>query len=475
MIEVIGLGASDIDQLPLGIYERLMEVKHPIFVRTEDHPVIKDLMKRGLTYHSFDYLYEKETSFERVYEKIVAQLIEVAKKQSIVYAVPGHPMVAEKTVQLLLEADVEVQIKGGQSYLDDLFTSLQIDPIKGFQFIDGTSFKRDELNFSNHIIFSQVYDQLIASDIKLTLLEDLPPDYLVTLIEAAGSSAEKKQTIPLVELDRVVTTSNLLSVYVPPVPDTLLNHTFTRLRSVIAHLRSPEGCAWDRRQTHESLKPYVLEETYELLEAINEQDDVAIVEELGDLLLQVMLHSQIGEDRGYFTIDDVILSITNKMIHRHPHVFGDAKNAHKTWDELKQEEKGVTEDSESIVMDIPSEMPALFRAEKIQKRVAKVGFDWDHVADVWDKFYEEVEEVKEAIDSGDEQAIFEEFGDVLFVIVNLMRFYKMNAEFALQACNEKFIRRFQLIEEQLVQAGKTFADTTLEQLDHYWNLAKERE
>ncbi|HLS20495.1 MAG TPA: nucleoside triphosphate pyrophosphohydrolase [Bacillota bacterium] len=474
-IVIIGLGASDIEQLPLGIYEMLMKDERQLFVRTKDHPVLESLVKRGLNYESFDHLYERETSFERVYEQIVQQLLKAAEKQNIIYAVPGHPMLAEKTVQLLLKENINVQIKGGQSYLDDLFTSLQIDPIEGFQFVDGTSFQRHELNFSNHIIFSQVYDQYVASHIKLTLLEDLPPNYEVTIVEAVGSSLEKKQTVPLVDLDRTVTTSNLLSVYVPPVPDHLLNHTFNRLRTIIAYLRGPDGCAWDRKQTHESLRPYVLEETYELIEAINNQDDEAIIEELGDLLLQVMLHSQIGEDNGYFTVDDVVLSITNKMIHRHPQIFGNEENAHKTWDELKREEKDESKNDQSVLTNIPAELPALFRAEKIQKRAAKVGFDWEDVADVWEKFQEELKEVEEAVARNDKEAMTEEFGDLIFVIVNVMRFYNIHAELALQACNEKFLRRFQFIENKLSQAGKTFAQSTLEEMDHYWEQAKERE
>ncbi|HLS06847.1 MAG TPA: SAM-dependent methyltransferase, partial [Bacillota bacterium] len=279
-IKVIGLGAGDMNQLPLGIYHLLIKNDYPLFVRTKDHPVVQTLAEQGVEFITFDHLYEQESTFEQVYETIVNQLLQAATKETIIYAVPGHPMLAEYTVQRLLKENIDVQIKGGQSYLDALFTSLQIDPIEGLQFVDATSFQRQQLNFSNHIIFAQVYDQLVASNIKLTLLEDLPPDYEVTVIEAAGSQAEKIQIISLVELDRVISTSNLISVYVPPVPENLLNHTFSRLRDVIAYLRSPKGCSWVRKQTHETLCPYVLEETYELLEAICEQDDGAIVEEL---------------------------------------------------------------------------------------------------------------------------------------------------------------------------------------------------
>src|SRR5690625_1397301 len=163
-IKIIGLGAGDINQLPLGVYRLLLKEKLPIYLRTKDHPVVDTLAQEGVKFESFDHLYEQETTFAEVYEQIVASLVQRAKKSTIIYAVPGHPMVAEQTVQLLLkEKDLQVNIVGGQSYLDDLFTSLRIDPIEGFQFVDGTSFQRDELNYSNHIVFSQVYDQMIAS------------------------------------------------------------------------------------------------------------------------------------------------------------------------------------------------------------------------------------------------------------------------------------------------------------------------
>src|SRR5699024_2106661 len=226
----------------------------------------------------------------------------------------------------------------------DLYTALQIDPIDGFQFIDATGFSRSQLNYRNHIIFAQVYDRFIASEVKLTLLEDLPADYQVTIVEAAGTSDETVQSVSVEELDRSLAVSNLTTLYVPPVPLQLQNHTFTRLREIIARLRAPDGCPWDKEQTHESLREYAIEEVYEFIEAVNDEDDEGMVEELGDILLQVMLHSQIGEDDGYFTIDDVIQTLTDKMIHRHPHVFEDVQvdsvgEVYKNWDALKKEEK----------------------------------------------------------------------------------------------------------------------------------------
>ena len=474
-IEVIGLGAGDLDQLSLGIYKKLKQAKTPILVRTKDHPVVKSLEEEGVTFESFDHYYESENQFENVYDRIVETLLKKATGKTVMYAVPGHPMLAEKTVQLLLnQQEVEIDIIGGQSFLDNLFTSLKIDPIDGFQFVDATQFDRMELNYQQHLIFCQVYDQFVASEVKLTLLEDLPADHPVTIIDAAGSVDEVSTTVPLHELDHSLEVSNLTSVYVPPVSKDELHHTFSRLREVIATLRGPSGCEWDKAQTHESLREYLIEEVYEVIDAIDDQDDEAIIEELGDVLLQVMLHSQIGEDNGYFTINDVIQGITNKMIHRHPHVFSHSTgHVSQSWDELKQAEK--SEKSISILADIPKSLPALARAFKIQKKVAKVGFDWDDINEVWLKLDEEIAEIKEAIITGEQTEIESEFGDITFALVNLARHYKVNPEVALNRTNRKFINRFNYIEESLAKIGKGLTDSSLEEMDHYWDEAKRKE
>lgn len=473
-IEVIGLGAGDIEQLPLGIYRKLQDAKGVVYTRTLDHPVIDILQKEGVHFHSFDDIYKKHDDFEAVYKEIVELLVRQAKENPTLYAVPGHPLLAEKTVQLLFErTDVKVEILGGHSYLDAIFTSLKIDPIEGFQFIDATSFTREDLNFTNHIIFCQVYDQFIASEVKLTLLEDLPPDFQIKIVEAAGTKMEKIHSVKLEDLDRVVTTSNLLSVYVPPVPETLRYHQFSTLRSIIKILRGPNGCPWDRKQTHESLREYAIEEVYELIDAINRKNDEDIIEELGDVLLQVMLHSQIGEDEGYFTIDDVIQRISEKMIHRHPHVFEPEKEW-KSWDDLKREEKKEAKES-SILDSIVTHAPALQVAYKLQKKAAKVGFDWPDVSHVWEKLEEELQEFREASAANDKEEMEKEFGDILFVLANIAKFYQINPEIALGRTNEKFIQRFKQIEESVRQEGKELSEMSLKQLDKYWEEAKRKE
>ncbi|WP_053216942.1 bifunctional methyltransferase/pyrophosphohydrolase YabN [Virgibacillus senegalensis] len=479
-MEIIGLGAGDINQLPLGIYRKLLNKQEKIYVRTLDHPVIDSLRQEGVSFTSFDEVYEKNQDFSSVYQEIADYLANAAGERDVIYAVPGHPMLAEKTVQLLLDNDkLDVTVMGGQSYLDALFTALRIDPIDGFQFVDATSFKRNELEYRHHLVFCQVYDAFVASEVKLTLLEDLSPEHPVTIVEAAGSNQEKLVTIPLVELDQSATLSNLTSVYVPPAADTELNHQFFRLREVIAQLRGPNGCPWDKKQTHQSLRQYLLEEAYEFIEAVNAEDDDGMIEEIGDVLLQVMLHSQIGEDEGFFSIDDVIGTLTNKMIRRHPHVFGEAtaetaEQVMDNWQKIKAEEKQEQAES-SLLSEIPQELPQLMAAEELQKKAAKVGFDWGEAEPIWQKLHEELNEWREAVEQGEQEEIEKEFGDFLFAIVNLARYYKVNPELSLNRTNNKFRNRFSYIEEQTALSGRKMADMSLEELDQYWNEAKQIE
>lgn len=479
-ITILGLGAGDLDQLPFGVYRQLKNTE-ALYLRTKEHPVLRDLEQEGLMYQSFDHIYEKHEQFEEVYEEICEFLLNEALAKEITYGVPGHPLVAERTVQLLIERaaqrGIEIIIAGGQSFLDPLFQALKIDPIEGFQLLDGTDLKKDEIQVVQHVIIGQVYDQFIASDVKLTLMEKLPYDYEVYIVTAAGSSEEVIKKVQLHELDHNMELNNLTSVYVPPVKDeAVLYKDFSKLRSIIAELRGPNGCPWDKKQTHESLKKYLIEEAYELIEAIDNEDTEHMTEELGDVLLQVLLHAQIGEDEGYFAIDDVIEGLSEKMVRRHPHVFGDvqAENEEdvlKNWQSIKQEEKG--DNQESMMDSVPKSFPSLMRAAEIQKKAAKAGFDWKEVEPAWEKVKEEIAEFeKEAADFSPEME--PEFGDILFALVNIARFYKIDAEEAVRKTNEKFIRRFKYVEERVMMSGRKFEDFTLEQLDEFWNEAKSK-
>lgn len=481
-ITIIGLGASDLEQLPLGIYKKLKSAQY-LYVRTEQHPVLEELRAEGLSFTSFDAIYEKNDQFEGVYEEIVRQLLELAKEHSIIYAVPGHPLVAEQTVQLLIEAEkqekVKIRIEGGQSFLDPIFGALRIDPIEGFQLLDGTSFKRDEVQMNAHVLIGQVYDAFSASEVKLTLMEKYPDDYEVTIVTAAGSTAESLTKVPLFELDRVMKLDNLTTLYVPPIheKENRLKEWQT-LRQIVAELRGPNGCPWDKEQTHTTLKKYAVEEVYELLQAIDEEDDDHIVEELGDVLLQVFLHAQIGEDNGYFSMEDVLNSIADKMIRRHPHVFGNVKadnteDVLRNWQQIKSEENRNSGDS-LLEGEVRTDS-SLLTSFNYQKKVAKIGFDWPDVSGAWEKFEEELDEWKIELAEGTKDTQVDELGDVLFTIVNLARFYSLSPEQAMIQANKKFKSRFQFIEQSVKNGKGDFSYYTLEELDQYWKDAKKLE
>lgn len=482
-ITVVGLGAGDLDQLPYGIYRTLKQAAH-LYLRTQEHPVVGQLREKGIAFASFDDTYERHESFEEVYADIADQLFAGAQQHGpIVYAVPGHPLVAERTVQLLLQQGasrgVEIEIGGGQSFIDPLFARLKIDPIEGFSLLDGTALRPDQVSPGLHTIVAQVYDAFVASDVKLTLMEILPDDYQVTVATAVGVAGQERiETVPLYELDRLDHFGNLSLVYVPPTRDERVSYRqFSYLKEIVAILRSPDGCPWDREQTHQSIRKNLIEETYEVLETIDDDDPDAMCEELGDLLMQIMLHSQMAAEDGYFTVDDVVAALNEKLIRRHPHVFGeksanDSEEALANWQEIKAQEKaakGIDVAAASQLSGIPRDLPALMYAYKLQKKAAQVGFDWDDVADVYAKVEEEYRELREATE--EERA--GELGDLLFAVVNLARFLGLDPEEALALTNNKFKQRFSYIEEKLRAAGRSFAETDLTEMDQWWEEAKQ--
>jgi tetrapyrrole methylase family protein/MazG family protein len=255
---------------------------------------------------------------------------------------------------------------------------------------------------------------------------------------------------------------------------------FGKLVEVVAALRGENGCPWDKEQTHSTLKSSLLEETYEVIEAIDGEvsatSPTKLKEELGDLLMQVMLHAQIAQDENKFNIGDVIQAITEKLIRRHPHVFGDVQVENtdqvlSNWEAIKRSEE-TSQDRESLMDGIPIQLPSLMRARKIQNKASQVGFDWKRGEDVLPKIQEEFEELKDSMKLSEQVEIEMEIGDLLFSIVNLSRFLNVDPEEALRKVNEKFIRRFQMMETEIKRQGKRFEDYDLEGLDEFWEKAK---
>lgn len=248
------------------------------------------------------------------------------------------------------------------------------------------------------------------------------------------------------------------------------------LIKLVAVLRAPGGCPWDIKQTHESIRKNFIEETYEVIEAINKNDTAGLREELGDILLQVALHSQMESEKGTFNFNDVANDICQKLIIRHPHVFGDVsatdeKEALSRWDAVKLKTKGMKMQSEAM-LKVPREFPALMRAQKIQQKAARAGFDWDNINGAFEKLYEEINELKSAIADHKSAAIEEEFGDVLFSCVNIARFIDVDSEEALTAATDKFLERYLIVEKLAQEKNMDMKTATIEQLDVLWNKAK---
>jgi len=250
-----------------------------------------------------------------------------------------------------------------------------------------------------------------------------------------------------------------------------IGQRFEELVSVMEKLRSPDGCEWDRQQTHQSLKSYLIEEAFELIEAIDQCDDQKMKEELGDVLLQVVFHTQIASERGVFQIEDVLNALNQKLIRRHPHVFGDSPGySYQQWERIKSQEKG--EKRVSVIGKINHALPALSLARRIQENAAAVGFDWPNISGAVEKVDEEIQELKEAMRIGEKKKLEDELGDLLFAMVNVARFLDLDPEIALRKATEKFIRRFQVVEEFVHSRGLNMKEMSLEDLDRLWEKAK---
>lgn len=488
---VVGLGYGDEQGLPLGNWQKLQQAAR-LYVRTAHHPVMDFLRREGIRFESFDAVYDECDRYEDVYRRIVQRLVTALKEaeeracREVVYAVPGHPMVAERSVQLLLDAAADggfaVDVMPAPSFLDVVSARLAMDPIDGWLVLDGTVLHRSQLNPKLATIVAQVYDRAVASDVKLTLMDVYPDDYPVIVANALGvAGQEVVEQLPLYELDRDDSRfGHLTLVVVPAAEEDHPCHLrrYERALDVVATLRGPDGCPWDQKQTHQSLRRYLLEETAELLEAIDAQDPDGMQEELGDVLLQILLHAQIASETGYFHMDDVIGQLNEKLIRRHPHVFGSgsadsAEEVAANWEQIKQrerEEKGGASPPSRLAA-VPPAVSALLTAERLQRLAAEVGFDWPQPADVLDKVQEELQEVRRASEAERPG----EMGDLLFAVVNLCRVYGVDPEAALAGANQKFRRRFQYIEERLRESGRTFEQTDLAEMDAWWEEAKRRE
>jgi len=384
-ITILGLGHGDPRALTLEANDALTNAQE-IFLRTREHPTVAALPAH-LQIHSFDHLYETQNDFDNIYSAMANEIIARSEQGDVVYAVPGHPMFAEISVQKILaqarEKNIPTRIIAGVSFVDAVCAALGVDPLaRGLQIADATDVARQHFSHfdtDQPALIGQVYSRAVASDCKLTLMVLYPPDHLVTRVDAAGTSAQKIITLPLAELDHAehwttMTVAKLpqpdrpylTSLFVPPLPRP---SSLNALGEIIAHLRAPDGCPWDREQTHQSLRKDFLEECYEVLETLDENDMPHLREELGDLLLHIFLQAQIAAESGEFLLSDVVADISAKLVRRHPHVFGNVQvngtdEIVANWEKIKQSENGGKQKKPSL----PRALPALTRAQKVAQR-----------------------------------------------------------------------------------------------------------
>jgi len=418
-----------------------------------------------------DDLYESCEDFDALSAAIADRL---TSGPSCVYAVPGDGCYAQLPVisEIAGERGFVVRVLPGIGYAKAAFPSAQ----EGQYYTAGKL--PAEPQTDTHLLIQELHSYTLASDVKLWLLEYYPAECLVELATMDAEGSYHIQAIPLHKLDRQKSFHATSVLCVPPLP--LLEKerdSFTDLLGIMRRLRAPGGCPWDREQTHESLKRPLLEECYELLDAIDSGDDAALVEELGDVLLQVVFHAVIGEEQGRFSDRDISTAITQKLIYRHPHIFGH-KTVHtadevvRNWDALKQIEKGQETVTDTLAA-IPRNFPALVRAQKVQKRAAKVGFDWDSAQEAYAKLPEEAAELEAALQTGTN--IREELGDLFFTLVNITRLLDLDAEEIMHMGTQKFICRFAEMEKLARESGEELRNMSFARQNELWELSKKSE
>ena len=454
------------------------------FLRTARHP--SSMLVPGAI--TFDHLYESSDRFEDVYAAITEVLVDAACAHGeVLYAVPGSPLVLERSVRHLRDdSRVECVILPAMSFLDLAYSALGIDPVEArVRLIDGHEFATAAAGDRGPLLVAHCHANWVLSDIKLAIddASDISNDYVeVVVLQRLGTPEQLVSRVRWADLDTAVDADHLTSVYVPHLGVAVAEH-YSRFHALARTLR--EQCPWDIEQTHATLIPYLLEETYEVVDALQSLDpddastDEDLIEELGDLLYQIEFHATIAEQQGRFTIADVTQGVHDKLVRRHPHVFGPVDGVMAgadttsqvlaNWETIKREEKRRT----SIFDGIPSSLPSLSYAFKAQKKAAGLGFDWPDVSGALPKIAEEADEVIQAHASGDVAATADELGDLLFSVVNVARHLKIDPEVALRAAVTKFRTRFEGVERLARERDIDLTASDLAVLDQLWDEIKE--
>ena len=476
-IVIVGLGPGDPARITTGTLDLILRTPRR-FIRTSRHPSSHVVLDAPGGADSFDHLYDAADTFDEVYTAITEQLVNEARTHGeILYAVPGSPLVLERTVRNLLERDdVDTHIEPAISFLADAWRALGVDPVeRGVRLIDGHDFAAASAGYSGPMLVAHTHANWVLSDVKLSI--DNVDNSPVAILHHLGLPDERVVHTIWSDIDRVVDADHLTCLWVPGLGSSA-GHELVRFHQLARTLR--EQCPWDKEQTHRSLVTYLLEETYEVVDAINSlregepDSDDELVEELGDLLYQIEFHAVIAEQEGRFSMADVAQRVHDKLVRRHPHVFGDANvsgtsEVLKNWEQLKAEEKP---HRTGMFDGVVEAAPSLSFALKVQQRAARAGFDWPNVDGALDKVAEEAREVA-AVQHGDPEATFTEIGDLFFAVVNVARHLDIDPESALRGAVQKFRRRVEHVEKAARAQGTSIDAMSLEELDGLWVSAKQ--
>lgn len=474
---IAGLGSGEEGQLTREVAES-MHWADVIVLRTGRLGVAEWLTREEISYRTMDDLYEYADDFDGLYAAMADRLFMI-EEDKVLLGIPGSAVdgdtFVERLIPFIREKGITLAILPGISQQSAALAAMQRPWDQGIV-AQANGFNAGDIRPRMPLLLTQIGSALLAGEVKLILLRIYPENHPCLLLYGEGKNAQVR-TVPLSGVDRQAVYDHTACLYVPPV--TLAGqagYAFDDLVAIMDILRSPNGCPWDREQDHMSLRECLLEEAYEVLEAIEDADPSMLSEELGDLMLQAVFHAKMASEHGEFDMLDVTTEICQKMIRRHPHIFGDvtaetADAVMSNWEQIKRGEKGHDTHTQ-VLKHVPRTLPALMEAYKVQKKAARAGFDWDEISGAMEKVTEEWAEFGRAYRGEDAGNAEEELGDLLFAVVNVCRFLRIQPELALRATTRKFIDRFAYIE---ANAPKPLNEMTLAEMDILWEEAKNRE
>lgn len=469
-ITVVSLGPGPREHLTLGALSAL-EKAEKVVLRTEKCDAAAYLREKGISFQTLDHLHEACDDFEELAENAARAVLDMSREAPVCYAV--FDAGSDETVRILLQKEQDIALLPGMPLSAPFLSALPQEKVE-----IQTASALSVTSIQNPLLILEMDSRMLSGECKLQLLSWYDAYTEVFFFPPAEGAKRAFTKIPLCDMDRQKAYDHTAALLIPSQPlESKARFDFYDLVRVMMILRGENGCPWDKEQTHETLRKYLIEEAYETAAAIDDEDWLAVADELGDVLLQVAFQANIGAQYGTFELSDITTAICKKMIHRHRHIFGSdhcetAEDVVDNWEKIKKEERGFKTQSE-VLQGVTRGLAPLMRAAKVQKKARDVGFDWDDPMEALQKVHEEADEVAEAFREKNAAHLEEELGDLFFSCVNVSRLCGVEAETALQRATEKFVNRFTAMENAILRDGKCLKDLTLSEMDVYWNSSKQ--